>query len=203
MENQLNFEQLLNEIGFTMAEETVELNIKMNIQSPYLNKTQDMKFIFYNLTKATKKIGLRTLDYIFSNFSNLLNNAMYAFACLHKFEFPDYYYEALAYNNDEEYDQKEPVKRTLQDFYDLIRWEDGGIRIQMDCDLVAEGIARYSFIIDTDYDFSDDGFQFIMQLDKMIGLESANDYYRIQNNSFLVGEEKLSQAILEWENNEK
>lgn len=36
----------------------------------------------------------------------------------------------------------------------------------------------------------------------MIGLESANDYYRIQNNSFLVGEEKLSQAILEWENNE-
>lgn len=95
------------------------------------------------------------------------------------------------------------MKRTLQDFYDLIRWDDGGIRVQMDCGLAAEGIARYSFIIDTDYDFSDDGFQFIMQLDKMIGLESANDYYRIQNNSFIVGEEKLSQAILEWENNEK
>lgn len=65
----------------------------------------------------------------------------------------------------------------VRDFYDLIRWEDGGVRIQMDCGLVAEGIVRYSFIIDMDYDFSDDGFQFIMQQDKMIGLESTNDYY--------------------------
>lgn len=46
MENRLNFEQLLNEIGFTMNEETVESNVKIDIQSPYLNKTQDMKVIF-------------------------------------------------------------------------------------------------------------------------------------------------------------
>lgn len=42
-----------------------------------------------------------------------------------------------------------------------------------------------------------------MQHNKMIGLEDANDYYRIQNNSFLIGVEKLSQAVLEWETYQK
>lgn len=80
-----------------LQEEPWESTVTACLTCPYMNRSFPLKVIAYHLNEKTRALYDRTLEYVLSNLGRLFTTAMYTFGCWCEFGFPEYYYEAVAY----------------------------------------------------------------------------------------------------------
>lgn len=137
---------------------------KIDLENDYEKEQVLVQFIFLRIQPKQIEIAERTANYIIKNFSKLYQTAISTFAYCNELSFPS---------------DEERGKRSLEEFFKLIQKRyDVKCYVIINCEHVRDELARYSFVVNGENNFSeqfgDDGLELVMEKDEMIFFDTAN-----------------------------
>ncbi len=132
-----------------------KLGIPFALDTTYLKREFTLEIVAWNLKRENLEQTKKVAQYILENFNGLFETAWTA----------HYYF------------YRKNVDCMLQEFYQKINFEYPyyTIRIELNCDYLMDGVARYHIVVATDDDLSDDNIRLYMRDNKCWACDTNND----------------------------
>ncbi len=160
------------------------VKIPFSIRTPYFRKKFNLDLIIWNLSADNMAITQRVVRYVLKNFDKLFETG----------------WTMLYYNlkNIDDCNQLKLAEHTLSDFYReqiYFKAPYSGIQLEINCRHLADGIARYCFIVSTVCDYqkwmiSDDDMRLYMVDNKCYN----NDTNNVDTQLLSIAEGQIDQA---------
>lgn len=163
MDHKLDLNKLIDYKG-SGEEWEPKLRLPFSLDTEYIKRDFLLDIVVWKLTSENLEQTQRVVRYILENFSRLFETAWTAF--YHMYE-----------NN---------VDCTLAEFFQQIDFEPSlyyTIRIEINSDSLADGEARYHFVVHTDADLSDDDIRLYMRDNQCCATDTNNDSGVIQESA--------------------
>lgn len=163
MKDKLDLNKLIDYKG-SSEEWEPKLRLPFSLDTEYIKRDFPLDIVVWRLTSENLEQTQRVVRYILENFSRLFETAWTAF--YHMYE-----------NN---------VDCTLDEFFQKIDFEPSlyyTIRIEINSDSLADGEARYHFVVHTDAELSDDDIRLYMRDNQCCAADTNNDSGVIQESA--------------------
>ena len=149
MDYELDWDKLID------SDDTPKLSIPFSLDTTHLKQEFTLDIVVWHLTTERLEQTQKVVNYILENFNRLFETGWTALY---------YFYIDNAHCS-------------LTEFYQKIDFEYPyyTIRVELNCDYLMDGIARYHFIAATDDNLSDDNIRLYMRDNKCWGCDTNND----------------------------
>lgn len=132
-----------------------KLSVPFSLDTTYLKRDFTLDIVVWNLKTENLEQTKKVVHYILTNFNRLFETAWTA-----------HYYWYF-----------EQIQCTLSEFFQMICFDSPyySIRVELNSDYLTDGIARYHFVVNTDYTLSEDNVRLYMRDNKCCACDTNND----------------------------